>query len=1061
MTLQWVLDMQTQIAEDAICTAPRDRTICHTEATKPCTTDMIVLQCGALLPPYVPDTTTASAHQFLRGVLPNKHHTLHLPLRAVSRDFTFNRTLKAFSHPQAAVDVLRTLKVDTLFWEKENVRGEGVKVAIFDTGIAQKHRHFNGASIPLCVDYTASKTCEDGFGHGTFVAGLVGSQNDCLGLSPRADIYVFKVFTDQQVSYTSWFIDAFNHAIDLEVDVLNLSIGGPDYMDRPFTDKVREAVANGISVISAIGNDGPTYGTVNNPADMLEVIGVGAATRSKRVASFSSRGMTTWELPQGYGRPKPDLLTYGENLRSVLSTGGCTELSGSSVASPAVAAVSAQVVSYLKKKSLKVNPALLKKILTSASLLLPKTSIYEQGAGLLAVPEVIPFINKCLEKGEDRLYDPVFLPATLRLYDCDVFSPLCHHSVYYTAVPVVVNLTVINPTSLVSRIVKTSWELDEVTFCESSVPRPHPLRETPPPGNASTTTSAGNDIERRFFEDELEVSVDGPPTIYPYFGWSSFALSINDDITKLLKLRNKPTSSFSSLSYIVSGTLTSVLEVSGGGAEESKRYEFSCEISVRVIARPKAETRVLWDVYHSLQYPPVYVARDDLVRRSDVLDWNGDHPHTNFLDAFLHISALGYHVDLLSDPFTSFDAALYKTLLLADPEEEFSEDEKSKLKHDVLKKGLSVVIFADWYNEALMKEANFVDENTKELWMPVVGGANIPAINDLLEPFDIALSSSVWEGTARISDALEVVYKTGASLLSFPTGGQVFFSTTPLNDMVQASTLRKKSKKNYGKRVMVKNVPILGITDYHSGARIAVFGDSGCIDSSHLGGNFCGDLLQSLLLWGSTGQYSELLKTSPSIALHQDARLSGAPWEDPVGERPNRTPRIKSISHALHGANDRRGDAHDALQIAGVARHTPRKLGLPFVSAKPQKEEKKKKKNDEEGVPKAKTVPLSGIPVEKGGKHSVKRRRTWEDEEDAGEFAQRATPGSHAPLPYLNSGDDVVTVPVSHTVIMLYYRWYLIALVLIIIFAVRFVCPKRRRGGRRLGGWTKRSTLPL
>jgi membrane-bound transcription factor site-1 protease len=41
-----------------------------------------------------------------------------------------------------------------------------------------------------------------------------------------------------QVSYTSWFLDAFNYAILNKVNVLNLSIGGPDFMDQPFVDKV-------------------------------------------------------------------------------------------------------------------------------------------------------------------------------------------------------------------------------------------------------------------------------------------------------------------------------------------------------------------------------------------------------------------------------------------------------------------------------------------------------------------------------------------------------------------------------------------------------------------------------------------------------------------------------------------------------------------------------------------------------------------------------------------------------------------------------------------------------
>lgn len=47
------------------------------------------------------------------------------------------------------------------------------------------------------------------------------------------------LFSTLQVSYTSWFLDAFNYAILKKINVLNLSIGGPDFMDRPFVDKVR------------------------------------------------------------------------------------------------------------------------------------------------------------------------------------------------------------------------------------------------------------------------------------------------------------------------------------------------------------------------------------------------------------------------------------------------------------------------------------------------------------------------------------------------------------------------------------------------------------------------------------------------------------------------------------------------------------------------------------------------------------------------------------------------------------------------------------------------------
>jgi membrane-bound transcription factor site-1 protease len=53
------------------------------------------------------------------------------------------------------------------------------------------------------------------------------------------------------------------------IHVLNLSIGGPDFKDQPFVEKVWELTANHVIMISAIGNDGPLYGTLNNPADQV------------------------------------------------------------------------------------------------------------------------------------------------------------------------------------------------------------------------------------------------------------------------------------------------------------------------------------------------------------------------------------------------------------------------------------------------------------------------------------------------------------------------------------------------------------------------------------------------------------------------------------------------------------------------------------------------------------------------------------------------------------------------------------------------------------------------
>lgn len=75
------------------------------------------------------------------------------------------------------------------------------------------------------------------------------------------------------------------------------------------------------------------------------MIGVGGMNFDENIAKFSSRGMTTWELPNGYGRLKPDIVTYGSQVKGSNVRSGCRSLSGTSVASPVVAGAVALLAS--------------------------------------------------------------------------------------------------------------------------------------------------------------------------------------------------------------------------------------------------------------------------------------------------------------------------------------------------------------------------------------------------------------------------------------------------------------------------------------------------------------------------------------------------------------------------------------------------------------------------------------------------------------------------------------------------------------------------------------------
>ena len=110
----------------------------------------------------------------------------------------------------------------------------------------------------------------------------------------------------------------------------------------------------------------------------------------------------------------------------------------------------------------------------------------------------------------------------------------------------------------------------------------------------------------------------------------------------------------------------------------------------------------------------------------------------------------GYFLEVLGGDFTCFDAEQYGALLMVDMEEEYYPDEIEKLSKDVKEKGLGLVVFGDWYNSDLLHSVKFFDENTREFWTPATGGANVPALNDLLRPFGIGFGDKVFSG--EVSD---------------------------------------------------------------------------------------------------------------------------------------------------------------------------------------------------------------------------------------------------------------------------------------------------------------------
>lgn len=68
---------------------------------------------------------------------------------------------------------------------------------------------------------------------------------------------------------------------------------------------------------------------------------------------------------------------------------------------------------------------------------------------------------------------------------------------------------------------------------------------------------------------------------------------------------------------------------------------------------------------------------------------------------------------------------------------------------------------------------------SRQWWMPDTGGANVPALNDLLSTWGIALSDRVFEGDFEIGDHAGH-YASGTSVLKFPSSGLLV--AVPLTD---------------------------------------------------------------------------------------------------------------------------------------------------------------------------------------------------------------------------------------------------------------------------------------
>ncbi len=345
--------------------------------------------------------------------------------------------------PVAAQDKLRT---DNLTWNvtlvnadqvwDEGFTGEGVIVAVLDTGVNHNHQDLQG-NMWTHSDYPNhgynfvddNHDNMDNQGHGTHCAGTVagtGAAGTGTGMAPDASIMNLKVLDGNSESTEADVWEAIQFSIDYGAHIMSLSLGwmhqwNPDRsMWRTTMNNARNA---GLIASVASGNEGgwggqPPPSEVRTPGDVPPpwlhpdqteeggtsgVVSVGSTTNSDNLSGFSSKGPVTWQNvypfndydhSPGIGLIRPDIVAPGSDIISLLhnNTSGYTTKSGTSMAAPAVAGVKALLLS----KNENLLPEDISQILEESAVEMSESKSNSFGSGRLdafAAIQATPFMG--------------------------------------------------------------------------------------------------------------------------------------------------------------------------------------------------------------------------------------------------------------------------------------------------------------------------------------------------------------------------------------------------------------------------------------------------------------------------------------------------------------------------------------------------------------------------------------------------------------------------------------------------------------------------------------------
>ena len=175
--------------------------------------------------------------------------------------------------------------------------GEGIRIAVLDTGMAVSHPDFAGREITT-RSFIAGVPADDGHGHGTHCIGTAAgpaepARGRRYGVAPEAAIFAGKVLNDGGSGSDAAILAGIDWAITNGCQIVSLSLGANVRTVSAAYEAVgQRALAAGCLIVAAAGNNASRslgdLGFVGVPANSPSIMAIAAVDSELGIAEFSA-----------------------------------------------------------------------------------------------------------------------------------------------------------------------------------------------------------------------------------------------------------------------------------------------------------------------------------------------------------------------------------------------------------------------------------------------------------------------------------------------------------------------------------------------------------------------------------------------------------------------------------------------------------------------------------------------------------------------------------------------------------------------------------------------------